>query len=166
MEFIRYLLAEETRDETLPVVVVRDDIEQTLMVEPALLVERLALLRSDPLRPYGFSVDLSAEETMVVTRVSPRTPAFIAGLKPGDVIVKFNDRKPLTAGEFAAYLDEAATDPVALTVRRDGRLTALEWEADIAMDSTSSPSTTTTVPDRKRLERMSRLREREEMRRQ
>lgn len=163
MEFIRYLLAEETRDDRLPVVVVRDDVEQTLTVEPALLVERLALLRSDPLRAYGFTVDVSEPERLVVTRVGLRTPAFVAGLRPADVIVAFNDRKPLTVDELAAYIDEAGRDPVTLTVRRGERLTALEWEADITMDSTSSPSTSTTVPDRKRLERMSRLRERQDM---
>lgn len=162
MEFIRYLLAAETRDERLPVVVVRDDVEETLYVEPALLVERLAETRPDPLRAYGFTVDASDPEKLVVARVGLRTPAFIAGLRPGDEIVTFDARKPLTVDELAAYLADAGADPVTLQVRRGERLTALAWQVGIDADSVGAPSTSTTTPDRKRLERMSQQRERED----
>jgi predicted metalloprotease with PDZ domain len=161
-DFLRIALAEDTRDERLPVVVVRDDDEQTLYIEPALLLQTVATVLPDPLRPYGFTVDSRDPDALLVTQVRFKSPAFLAGLRPGDAIVTFDDRQPLTVEDLAAWI-ERSEDPVEMSVSRNGQLTLLEWESDAALDQAQSPSTGTTVPDRKRLERLSKLREKAEM---
>lgn len=163
-DFLRYLLAEETRDEQFPIVVIRNDLKETLQVEPALLVAELTRVRRDPLVDFGLRV-VSHDERLVVRSVVRRSPAQIAGLRPGDVILTFDDQSPLTPEDLAAWIEAAGPDPVMVTVQRGEVVVPLQWENDIIMDATNSPSTGTTVIDRKRLERMSQLRERREMRR-
>lgn len=57
---------------------------------------------------------------LVVTSITPGSPAQDAGLEPNDVILAANGKVFEISGELTAYLRGQANKPVELTVRRDG----------------------------------------------
>jgi regulator of sigma E protease len=57
---------------------------------------------------------------LVITSITPGSPAQEAGLEPNDVILAANGRVFEISGELTAYLRGQANKPVELTVRRDG----------------------------------------------
>jgi serine protease Do len=60
--------------------------------------------------------------TLLVTEVESDGPAARAGLRAGDVIVKFNGKAVTDAGDLRRTLGEVATGTdVTVTVQRDGR---------------------------------------------
>jgi len=83
-EFMRLLLAEDLRDQQTSIIVMRDGKEQTISVHPALLVHEMAV--HDPLWRSGIVLDERDPNRAAVLRVYPRTPAYYAGLRAGDVI--------------------------------------------------------------------------------
>ncbi|MCX7746863.1 MAG: RIP metalloprotease RseP [Clostridia bacterium] len=56
----------------------------------------------------------------IVGSVDPDTPAAKAGLQKGDVIIKLNDREVKDKQSIGKYLNENKTNPVAITVNRNG----------------------------------------------
>lgn len=57
---------------------------------------------------------------LVITSITPGSPAQQAGLEPNDVILAANGKVFEISGELTAYLRGQANKPVVLTVRRDG----------------------------------------------
>ncbi|HET6820576.1 MAG TPA: M50 family metallopeptidase [Candidatus Limnocylindria bacterium] len=57
---------------------------------------------------------------LVITSITPSSPAQQAGLEPNDVILAANGKVFEISGELTAYLRGQAKKPVVLTVRRDG----------------------------------------------
>jgi regulator of sigma E protease len=57
---------------------------------------------------------------LVITSITPSSPAQQAGLEPNDVILAANGKVFEISGELTAYLRGQANKPVVLTVRRDG----------------------------------------------
>jgi regulator of sigma E protease len=57
---------------------------------------------------------------LVITSITPGSPAQDAGLEPNDVILAANGKVFEISGELTAYLRGQANKPVELTVRRDG----------------------------------------------
>lgn len=62
---------------------------------------------------------ITAQSGILLTSVVPRTPAALAKLKPGDVIVRVNDRDVKTAEQFSKMLGDAGSgEQVRFTIRR------------------------------------------------
>lgn len=69
----------------------------------------------------GAVLDTNTEDGIGLTHVQPKSPLAEAGLKAGDVIVKFQGSDVKTAGELAAELAKCKPgEKVSLTYRRDG----------------------------------------------
>ena len=59
--------------------------------------------------------------TPMIDQVQPKTPAAAAGLKHGDVIKGFNGEKIYSPIALGAYIEQHATEPITLEVRRGGQ---------------------------------------------
>lgn len=86
-DFVTYLFADDVRNEKIKVIVIRDGREEVIIVEPAVFVEELSYVENDPLEHFGVIVDDRYNDRIVVWRVVPRSPAYYAGIRAGDVIV-------------------------------------------------------------------------------
>jgi Do/DeqQ family serine protease len=64
-----------------------------------------------------------------VANVAAKSPGYVVGLKPGDIITAVNDKPITTVGEFYRYLNDPAARKVGFTVLRDGQsLTTLQFD--------------------------------------
>jgi C-terminal processing protease CtpA/Prc len=127
-EFIDLLIhSNRTRVE---VVVFRDGREQTIIVEPAVLTREYETSYSevDPLEQFGIIVDDRYDDRIVVWRVIPRSPAYYAGFRAGDVIVKFGDRPYRTRTEFEKGVVGWKAGDVDVQIRRGDRTRDLSVE--------------------------------------
>jgi len=115
-EFMRYVLHSD-RDR-VSVVVFRDGREQTIYVEPAVLTEDTESAQVDPLERFGIILDDRYDDRIVVWRVIPRSPAYYAGFRPGDVIVNFGDHPYRTRNEFEHSVTGWKAGDVNVQIRR------------------------------------------------
>lgn len=92
-DFVTYLLADEVRNERVKVIILRDGREETITVEPAIIVDELAYVDNDPLENFGVIVDDRHTDRIVVWRVVPRSPAYYSGIRAGDVLVSLGDQR-------------------------------------------------------------------------
>lgn len=114
-EFISYLFADEVRTERIKVVVIRDGREEVVIVEPAVFVEELSYVENDPLEHFGVIVDDRFNDRIVVWRVVPRSPAYYAGIRAGDVIISVGNQRIANVGAFVTRL--TSVDPGELQVQ-------------------------------------------------
>ena len=122
-EFIRLLLAENLRDQQTTIVVMRDGKEQSIAVNSGLLVHEMAT--HDPLWRSGIVLDDKDPNRIVVLKVYPRTPAFYAGLRSGDVITGVRGQRISRIADFIQSL-ASGTGNVGLQVNRANRARELE----------------------------------------
>jgi len=115
-EFMRYVLHSD-RDR-VTVVVFRDGREQTIYVEPAVFTEDSQAVEVDPMERFGIILDDRYDDRIVVWRVIPRSPAYYAGFRPGDVIVNFGDHPYRTRNEFEHSVTDWKAGDVNVQVRR------------------------------------------------
>ena len=127
-EFVRLLLADDLRNERVRVVVIRDGREQVVLVQPALIYQEVVAY--DPLWQYGIVVDDRYPDRIVLLRVYPRTPAYYAGLRAGDVITTIGGRRIAAVADFTRALS-AADGRLALEVNRANRT------RQVALDTSS-----------------------------
>lgn len=83
-QFLQLLLTDKLRNQPLNLVVNRSGANQVLAVTPANLLQ--GIVQVDPLFQTGVVLDANDSNRLVVQRVFPRTPAYYAGLRTGDVI--------------------------------------------------------------------------------
>jgi gas vesicle protein len=114
-EFISYLFADEARTERIKVIVIRDGREEVVIVEPAVFVEELSYVENDPLEHFGVIVDDRYNDRIVVWRVVPRSPAYYAGIRAGDVIVSVGNQRLANVAAFVTRL--TGVDPGELQVQ-------------------------------------------------
>jgi len=128
-EFMRLLLAEDLRDRHTTIVVMRDGKEQNISVNAGLLVHEMAL--HDPLWRSGIVLDDKDPNRVVVLKVYPRTPAFYAGLRAGDVITGVRGQR---IGRIADVVQSliSGNGNIGLQVNRGNRTRDLEIDADAA----------------------------------
>jgi hypothetical protein len=117
-DFITYLFADDVRNERIKVIVIRDGREEVIMVEPAVFVEELSYVQNDPLETFGIVVDDRYNDRIVVWRVIPRSPAYYAGIRTGDVIVGFNGQRLANIATFVQRLSNATAGEVPVQVTR------------------------------------------------
>ena len=90
-QFIEYLLSPRYANQRVQVVVWRNNQQVPIWVEPWVLVQEdsSSTAQVDPLETYGVILD-DRYQYPVVWKVLPRTPAYYAGIRAGDVIVAWS----------------------------------------------------------------------------
>jgi S1-C subfamily serine protease len=127
-DFIKLLFATKERDGRVEVLLVRKNKEMVLVVEPALLIEHYVVVQHDPIEQLGLVVDDRYDDRVVVWKVVPRSPAFYAGLRPGDVITKFGDQRVVERKGFGAMVEKVQPGIVAVEVDRARRTRPIRIE--------------------------------------
>jgi PDZ domain-containing protein len=115
-EFIQFLLHSDV--ERVKVIVIRDNREEVIYVEPAILTREYEYTDVDPLERFGIIVDDRYDDRIVVWRVIPRSPAYYAGFRPGDVVINFGGRPYKSRVEFEKSANEWKEGEVNVQVRR------------------------------------------------
>jgi predicted metalloprotease with PDZ domain len=127
-DFVKLLFAAERRDQPAEVLIIRKNKEQVILVDPAILMEEYVVVRQDPMERFGLVVDDRYDDRIVVWKVVPRSPAFYAGFRSGDVITTFRGR-PVTGRQ--AFVDSVvALEPgvAEFEIRRGERVRPLRVE--------------------------------------
>ena len=113
-QVVRYLTGPAIGSEPIPVVVLRGGIQQTIVLQPGVITK--GVVPYDPLYQYGIVIDDRNLNQIVVRRVFPRTPAYYAGLRVGDVITTVGGQPITNVGMLAQVLSKAdAAVPVQVT---------------------------------------------------
>jgi predicted metalloprotease with PDZ domain len=143
-QFVRYLFDQDWRYDRVAVWVVRDDREVPVYVRPVDLIERLILVQSenDPLRTLGVVLDDRYDDELVVQRVLANSVAFRAGLRPGDVIVRFYGQRLSTPQQFVQILNRVNVAQAPIVVERDRRLREFQVSLPDELRTTSQRRTT------------------------
>jgi C-terminal processing protease CtpA/Prc len=120
--FVRDLFAKDVRNDQVDVIVMRGGREQTIQVQPSVLIDDYNYVENDPLEHFGIVLDDRYTDKLVVWKVLPRSPAFYAGLRPGDILVTFNGQKAPTIKEFTHLVQTAEPGNVHVDVSRDSKI--------------------------------------------
>jgi predicted metalloprotease with PDZ domain len=128
-EFVQYLLADNVRSKRVEVVVFRGDKQQMVYVEPSVLVKEYTTITVDPLEDYGLIIDDRYTDRIVIWRVIPRSPAYYAGIRAGDVITVFNGNNVTTVGALRASVRAAPPGNVSMSVSRSSKIRVYQIEA-------------------------------------
>jgi type II secretory pathway component PulC len=131
-EFLRFLRDDTLRDQRVKVIVFRGGREQIVYIQPALIYREAVAF--DPLWQYGLVIDERYNDRIVVMRVYPRTPAYYAGLRAGDVIVSLGGRRIGAVTELADAF-RAPDGRVALQVSRGNRTRDVEIDANANVEA-------------------------------
>ncbi len=115
-EFIEYLMASDA--DRVPVIVSRDGREETIYVQPSVLTEDYEYADVNPLEQFGIVLDDRYNDRIVVWKIVPRSPAYYAGIREGDVITTFSDRPYRTRSEFEKGLVGVKSGEANIQVRR------------------------------------------------
>jgi hypothetical protein len=115
-DFINDLLT--GREDRVAVIIDRDGGEQTIYVEPAQLTEDYGTTQVEPLEQFGVVLDDRYDDRIVVWRVVPRSPAYYAGIREGDVISTLGDHTYKTRTEFEKSVGDLKAGEADLQVRR------------------------------------------------
>ena len=125
-EFMAFLRDEQIRDQRVKVVVLRGGRETVLNVTPAMIYREAVVY--DPLWRYGLVIDDRYPDRVVILRVFPRTPAYYAGLRAGDVVVGVRGQRIARVADFVnAFTTADGRFP--LQVTRANRTRDLEIDA-------------------------------------
>jgi S1-C subfamily serine protease len=127
-DFVTYLFAEDVREERVKVIVLRDDREEVIWVEPTVFIEEVHVAHHDPLEEFGIIVDDRYDDQVVVLKVFPRSPAYYAGIRAGDVITVFDGHKISSPKEFVTYVRDVRSENVVVKVDRDRKVRELDVE--------------------------------------
>ena len=107
-------------------VVERSGRQQTLTIKTTALMS--AMVPADPLYQAGLLLEEESSGQVVVTRVFNLTPAFYAGLKPGDVVTTISGQPIQSVAELTKVLRWGGN--LTIIVNRNGQtrqLTMLIW---------------------------------------
>ena len=138
-QFVQMLMTPAAGNQPLSVVVARDGRQQPLSVQPSLVKQGIATF--DPLYQAGLLLDERNPDRLVVARVFPRTPAFYAGLRPGDVIIKLNGAPITSLLSLNQALQGGAGSVLGLQVDRNGQVRQLNLgESDNSIRTAMRPN--------------------------
>jgi predicted metalloprotease with PDZ domain len=124
-DFVRLLTNPSARGR-MNVVVLRDGQQETLYIEPNVLHQHSTTFQMEPLEHFGIILDDRIENRVVIWRVLPRTPAFYAGLRAGDVITAFANRPVSSPQAFTQLALETKAGNVPIQISRNGRMRMIE----------------------------------------
>jgi len=131
-QFMQYLTGPNLGTSAIPLIVTRNGAQQTLNLQPTALTQ--GIVNHDPLYQYGIVIDDRNPNQIVVLRVYPRTPAYYAGLRQGDIITTVNGQTIANVNAFTQLLTQAS-GPLALQVTRGGQTQDLQLAALDSQDS-------------------------------
>jgi len=117
-QFVQYLTGPNVGTQPVQVAVMRNNAQQTLTLQPTTLTQ--GIVANDPFYQYGMIIDDRNPNQILVQRVFPRTPAYYAGLRQGDVISTFGGQRITNLNTFSQNLSQA-NDAVSLGVTRAGQ---------------------------------------------
>lgn len=124
-QFVQILTAPDING-PVEIVVLRDGREQVLVLQPAALQQ--AVVSSDPFYQYGFVIDDSARDRIVIQRVYPRTPAYYAGFRQGDVITTLGGQR-ITSVDMLTRQLTRADGALDFGVTRNGQTRDIQLDA-------------------------------------
>ena len=126
-DFMRYLFSSNVRGR-VPVIVLRGGQETTIYMEPQVFLTHVNSYQTDPLENFGIILDDRAADRIVVWRVIPRSPAFFAGIRSGDVLVSFNKQPIQSSAQLIELAGKAQVGPIDVEVQRGDRTRSLELD--------------------------------------
>lgn len=126
-DFTRFLFSSNAQGR-VPVIVFRDGREQTIYMEPQVFLTHANSYQSDPLERFGIILDDRVQDQVVVWRVMPRSPAFFAGIRGGDLIVSFNKQPIESSAQLGELAAKADTGPIAVEVQRGDRVRMVDLD--------------------------------------
>lgn len=128
---------------------VATDIYQQIRATGHVVRAYLGVFPQDIDRNLADAYGLPRPQGALITKVSPDSPADQAGLKTGDIILRFNDRDIDTAATLMNDISRAKpNDKFSLTLLRDGKVLTRqgvlsESPSDMASDATPSMTNNT-----------------------
>jgi membrane-associated protease RseP (regulator of RpoE activity) len=128
-DFLTTLFDPRWRDQRVSVIIYRHGRPWTVYMHPSQLVtEYTTVAAGDPLEDYGLILDDRYDDYVVVWRVTPRSPAYYAGLRPGDVITTFDGRRLSGRDDFVRWMSQGNLDNVALDINRNRQLRRIDFD--------------------------------------
>jgi len=124
-DFVRFLVNNNVRGR-LNVIVLRDGQQQTLYVDPQVLTSTSTAVSVDPVEQFGIVLDDRFDDRLVVWRVLPRSPAFYAGIRAGDVLTMFANQKISNPKAFVQIVQGTNPGTIPIQVTRNGRARVIE----------------------------------------
>jgi hypothetical protein len=138
-DFIHYLFEPDIRNEVVTIVVLRDGREVPIEVRPVTIIEEIVSVHDayDPLSHFGITVDDRRANEVVVVRVIPDSPAFVAGIRPGDVITTFHGDPVRGRREFVRVIEQVQPGEIPVRVNRNRQVRELVVEMPRIESSTA-----------------------------
>ncbi len=131
--FVRAVLDPNFIEKRVNVVVLRDGREQTLYFEPSVILPEMTTY--DPMWRYGLVLDDRDPNRVVIQRVYPRTPAYYAGLRSGDVVVSVSGQRVGAIANFIRAFTANRGQNLALQVNRGNQLREVQVDtSDVEVD--------------------------------
>src|SRR5207237_10752997 len=120
-------------NQRLPVMVWRNGQQTPVWVEPWLLTQHYqqssGYAQADALEPYGIVLD-DRYQAPVVWKVTPRSPAYYAGIRGNDVIVAWNNQHVNDPDELTNAVEQTDRSEIPVQISRNRQLRNLTLEAD------------------------------------
>ena len=126
--FVRTLLDPRWRNDRVSVIINRHGRPWTVYMQPAVFVQEYATVEYDPLDDWGLVLDDRYDDYVVVWRVRPRSPAFYAGLRTGDVIVNWQGRRLAGRDDFIRLAGQGRLSDVALDINRNRQVRRIDLD--------------------------------------
>jgi len=130
-QFVQDLFYDDTLNQRVPVVVSRNGTQRTVYVEPSTLVDHYHTSQYDPMQSFGLILDDRYNDRVVVWKTIPRTPAYYAGVRKGDVITSWDNTRVTRPDQLTQLVEQAedsGNNEVQLTVYRGQQPRQLEVE--------------------------------------
>lgn len=132
-QFVQLLSSPNAASQLANIAVLRDGQTQSLAVQPSAVMQGVAA--HDPLFQAGLTIDPNNANQAIVQQVFPRTPAFYAGLRPGDIVTTVGGNPIASAAAFSQALQNPGNAALGLQVYRNGQMRQLSLEGEARMQS-------------------------------
>jgi C-terminal processing protease CtpA/Prc len=127
-QFMDFVFAPQFRDQRVQVIVDRAGVQETIVLEPSALIRELVMVQEEPLEELGIVLDDRYNDRALVWRVTRRSPAFYAGIRPGDTITAINRQRVATAEDAHQAAANLGDGPVVIQVSRGDRFRDVQVE--------------------------------------
>jgi len=127
-EFIDQLFANQDHKQPVPVVVNRGGKQETIHLLPSVLEEEYQAAETDHLSDIGIIVDHQQPGELVVQSVVPKSPAFYAGVRSGDKVIRFDGQRIAALTDFIRTLANTQPGTASLEVNRNNQPRQLDIE--------------------------------------
>ena len=133
-QFVQYLTGPNVGTQPIRLIALRNGQQVPLTVQPTAHTQ--GIVNHDPFYNYGFVLDDRNPNQYLVQRVYPRTPAYYAGLQPGDLITGYGGQPITSMNAFTQGLINA-NGPIPLQVTPSGQVQNLQLDGSTAAAQTA-----------------------------